>query len=271
MSEDWDIVIETVTKSLLVEHYLKWFKRKKYRLVSWFHFTIKGNRGFAKYARYADEFWAISSGIEEELLRLGVSSNQIHLIYNPVDYANIIPLSKQPIKKLVYVGRLFDESKNISGLIRALSQCNSEKYILYIYGDGEDCIMLKELAAQFQIPVQWMGWSQHPWDEVVKNGIDYLVFSSVYEGFPMVLLEAIARGVPVLSSNCPDGPEDMVKNGVNGYLYQYDDMNQLIQLLQYALDKDMDDWNQKAIQQSIPFYVDRYLNHLDSIIESKEE
>lgn len=265
LSEDWDLVIETVTRSMMIEHYLKYLKKHKYRLISWFHFTIKGNEGFAKYAKYADEFWAISSGIKDELLKLDISPEKIQLIYNPVNHASLIPLSNQKVKKIVYVGRLEEGQKNITEIFTALSNCDSGLYELYMYGDGGDREYLQKFSEEKNVKAHWMGWSSDPWKEVCKNGIDYLIMSSKFEGFPMVLLEAIAQGVPVISSNCPDGPKDIVKP-VNGFLYPVGDVKALTEILQRILNQDMDRWNQEEIQESIDFYTEDYLQNLDFII-----
>lgn len=265
LSEDWDLVIETVTKSMMIEHYLKYFKKYKYRLISWFHFTIKDNEEFAKYAKYADGFWAISSGIKDELLKLDISPENIQLIYNPVDHAPLIPLSNQKVKKIAYVGRLEEKQKNITEIFTALSNCDSTLYELYIYGDGTDREYLQEFSKEKDVNAYWMGWSSNPWEEVRKNGIDYLIMSSKFEGFPMVLLESIARGIPIVSSNCPDGPKDIVKP-VNGFLYPVGDVEALTEILQQVLHQDMSQWNQEEIQKSIDFYTEDYLKNLDQII-----
>ena len=71
-----------------------------------------------------------------------------------------------------------------------------------------------------------MGWKDTPWTYI--SDISSLILSSSYEGFPLVCLEALANGIPVLST-AVNGVTDIIKQGYNGYIYS--DLDELISLL----------------------------------------
>ena len=76
--------------------------------------------------------------------------------------------------------------------------------------------------------------------EKVYAAADVVALSSDYEGMPNCLIEAIGCGIPVVSYDCPIGPAEIVKDGVNGYLVSKDDTDALADALSKALDKDWD-------------------------------
>ena len=106
----------------------------------------------------------------------------------------------------------------LSELFRGLSQIN-QKFTLDIYGEGADKGKLLQLAGQLKIDnhTERKGFRKQVWREI--RNCDALILTSKYEGLPMVLIESLAAGLPVISSNCPTGPNDIVQDGKNGYLY----------------------------------------------------
>lgn len=143
-------------------------------------------------------------------------------------------------KRVIAVGRL-DYQKGFDRLIQAweLVQHTGKftNWKLDIYGQGEWREMLQQMIdkAELQNTV-CLNWpTKQIGEEYVKS--DMLVMSSNYEGFPMVMIEAMACGLPVVSFDYKCGPKDIIQSGINGLLVPNGD----IQALADAMMKVMED------------------------------
>lgn len=135
-------------------------------------------------------------------------------------------------KKVVAVGRL-NHQKGFDRLIDAWSIVDNvvSGWKLQIVGDGELRELLqnniRELGLSNQINI---GRAEKDMVSVYKDA-SILAMSSRYEGLPMVLLEAQAAGLPIVSFDCKCGPKDVIENGVDGFLVEDGDIEQLAQKL----------------------------------------
>ena len=135
-------------------------------------------------------------------------------------------------KKVVAVGRL-NHQKGFDRLIDAWSIVDNvvSGWKLQIVGDGELREQLqnniRELGLSNQINI---GKAEKDMVSVYKDA-SILAMSSRYEGLPMVLLEAQAAGLPIVSFDCKCGPKDVIENGVDGFLVEDGDIEQLAQKL----------------------------------------
>lgn len=83
---------------------------------------------------------------------------------------------------------------------------------------------------KYQI-VSWIHfWQSDPWKYLIDQNVDAVVLTSSFEGLPMVFLEAVARGIPVVSSRFA-GYDDVVQDGVNGLSYVPDDIDGLVKTI----------------------------------------
>lgn len=121
----------------------------------------------------------------------------------------------------IAVGRLH-KLKQFDKLIESYRQSVlPEKGIrLVILGKGEEEHYLKKLIKDTQLEafVHLIGFKENPYF-YIKNA-KFLVLSSLYEGFPMAILESLSLGRPVISFDCPTGPSEMITDGVNGFLVE---------------------------------------------------
>lgn len=264
MHKSFDLIIDLSMKTIKIDYWIRKLFAKKYKIISWIHFSLHHlEKVKTKDILLADRHWAISSGIAKQIQALDQNA-VIDTIYNPIAEQEIIPLSTDDKIHFVYVGRLeWETQKNLQLLLRSLIHLDSSKYYLDIYGSGKDEEQIKAFIKEKKIPCHFYGWCQNPWQEVKTNGIHYLVLSSNYEGFPMAVLEALSHGIPVISTNCPTGPNDLIIDGKNGYLAETEE--DYLVALNKALQRN--DWNQANIKQSVhQFTKEEYLQHVQDIL-----
>jgi glycosyltransferase involved in cell wall biosynthesis len=150
------------------------------------------------------------------------------VIPNPL-WISDFPTRKPIPGRVVSVGRLA-EQKNYDGIIAAFADVHSRfpNSELWIYGDGDLKKQLEKKCSDYNIQksVVFAG--------VTKNVVDALLSADIFvmfshgEGYPNSLMEALAVGVPSISSDCPvGGPRDMIANGENGFLVECGDVQQL--------------------------------------------
>lgn len=179
----------------------------------------KRNRYYPLAARVVAMTQGIIDYYNEEIRRLGV------VIPNPI--RNDLPAAYDggARKHIVVSFCRLNHAKNLPLLIRAFAKFHPAfpDYRLEIYGKGE-------LEDELNRQIQELGLSDcaHIYDfdphihEKIKDRMMY-VSSSAYEGFPNSVLEALALGMPVISTDCDFGPRDMIEDGVNGLLVPVDD------------------------------------------------
>lgn len=265
----YDCVIDLSVKTTKFEQMVRKISRNDYKIISWLH-NIYYQSSIEQYGKYPDAYLAISTGLEKINEWGAIDPSKIKLIYNPVVKRAVLPLSKVSKVKFVYVGRIDEKQKNFSEMFEAFADIDSSTYELYLYGDGPDRQQIEEMAHSKQVNAIFHGWKNDPWREIQQKGINYLILTSKYEGFGMVLTEAIARGIPVISSDCVAGPADIV-NKDNGFLYTLNDVEQLREVIKQCQAM-RNNWNQERVQQSINFlyekaYIERLNKALNEIID----
>jgi len=125
-------------------------------------------------------------------------------------------------KQVIFVGRFY-EQKGLEYLVETWEKvhCQHRDWILHMYGEGEQESMLRQLIQKNSLEevVVVHQPSRHIMEKYLESSI--FLFTSRFEGFGMVLIEAMACGVPVVSFDCPWGPADIIKNGEDGFLVEY--------------------------------------------------
>lgn len=161
----------------------------------------------------ADLILPNSIGIKYDLIKnFKIDENLINVVNNPVDVNKLTTLAKEKTDyrdekfTFVTVGRLHPQ-KNHKLLIKVMQGLDAK---LYIIGDG---ILKKELSSMvvnlgLQDKVIFLGVKKNPFKYLSKA--DCFVFSSNYEGFPNVILEALSCGLPVISTDCKSGPREIL-------------------------------------------------------------
>ena len=167
---------------------------------------------------------AVSRYIEMEILKKnGIdNSTTIHNAFNVEWTAQLgnLPEKLQGKNYHLFYGRLDDDIKDISFLIEAFSLSGiwKKKYHLVILGDGKDLQKLQNLAAAKEGGGQivFLSFMEKPFS-VIANARS-VCLTSKHEGFPMVLVESLALGTPVVAVRIPSGPSEIIEHGKNGLL-----------------------------------------------------
>ena len=147
-------------------------------------------------------------------------------VFNPLVFDTSVPNERE--KVITAVGRL-DHNKAFDILLKAFAKVHAEypDHGLTIYGDGPDRDALLSLADRLGVAQQFHLPGKIP-DAILSVARSVVfVLSSRSEGMPNALMEAMAAGVPCISTRCDMGPEELIRDGENGLLVPVDDPDAL--------------------------------------------
>jgi len=175
----------------------------------------------------ADVIVAVAQGIKRDLMEsFGVPAQKIVVIHNPIDVQGICARAAEPVAHpwfadrseplIIAVGRLV-KLKGFDLLIRSVAQL-SVPAKLAIIGDGEERAALEGLVTEFGLTdrVMLLGFQENPWKYMARA--DLFVLSSLTEGMPNVIGEAMALGLPVVATDCSPGVREYLDDGRAGLL-----------------------------------------------------
>lgn len=170
----------------------------------------------------------------EALVKENYKFDNSCLIYNPVD-ANFICSKKEEAISfkndfIIGVGEFENNIKQFDVLIEAYSKSElpNNNIALIILGEGKQREYLLKLAKKLKVDhlVHLLGFKENPFKYLSKA--KFLALTSKFEGFPMVLLEALTCGIPVVAFDCPTGPREIIQDRYNGLLIENQKLEQLI-------------------------------------------
>lgn len=198
--------------------------------ISWEHFNYKNDlniklRKFARRlaAKYAGAVVTLTEKDREYWLEENKYPERIVSISNPLPFAPKNKLTKKNTKKILALGRLsyqkgFDLLLDIWAKIE---EVNSD-WELVIAGDGEDKNLLSEKINELNLKNVVLLPSTPNVHDLYDQSAIY-VMTSRFEGFPMVLLEAKASGLPIIAYDCDTGPSELIIDGEDGFLIPFAD------------------------------------------------
>ncbi|MCM3116040.1 glycosyltransferase family 4 protein [Neobacillus sp. MER 74] len=235
-----DLMIDV---DLLLANYTTYAKRgTNCKLISWEHFnyqhTLKEKKrvNALKLAKkHADKIVVLTQyDYNSHIAKGGINKEQIQYIYNPTPL-NIEKHKQHGNNLVLCVGRLTHQ-KGFDLMLKAWEQIekNIRNWTLAIVGSGEDEMMLKNLAKSLDLQnVKFVPRTQNISEWYEKANI--YAMSSRYEGFPMVLLEAKSKGLPIVSFDCKTGPRELVRDTIDGLLAKDGDVIDLSVKLQLIM------------------------------------
>jgi glycosyltransferase involved in cell wall biosynthesis len=199
----------------------------------------------------ADAIVAVSTGVAEDFNQeTQLPLQAIKVIYNPVVTPELLQKKQEALnhpwfKKnqppvLLAVGRLCEQKDfttliNAFAIIRKKSECR-----LIILGEGEQRKQLEALVDHLQLndDIQMPGFVKNPYAYMVQA--DIFVLSSAWEGLVTVLIEALACGTPVVSTDCPSGSSEILEAGKYGRLVPVGDTQALAKAVITTMGEDVD-------------------------------
>lgn len=222
----------------------------------------------------ADRVLVVSKGVGSDLqTNFGVSQQRLEVIYNPYDLDKLTALATQPPALqingpyIVSVGRLVP-NKNFALLIRAYHQAQLTEKLL-ILGEGPELPALQQLIAELKLEdrVILPGFIDNPY--AVMSRARYAVFSSLVEGFPNAMAEAMALSLPVIAADCDSGPAEILHDVIHvgsgsafkadfGVLVPVNDLAAMVQALQWMRDAALHDhYRNKSRERIGNFNIER--------------
>lgn len=226
----------------------------------------------------------ISNILYKRANAIGVQTKQIKSFYwkslqskifvqeNPIDNVALEQqLSGEVIKKentVISIGRL-EPQKDFETLIRAFSRVASEykDWRLKIFGVGEKKEVLQKYIDDRQMTEKILlcGRTQKPFLELCRSKI--FVLSTYYEGFPNVLCEAMEAGLQCISSDCVSGPRELIDNGVNGWLFEIGNDEQLAELIKKCIESSDMMIGIRAKESVRRLHLDKNISEWETIIQ----
>jgi glycosyltransferase involved in cell wall biosynthesis len=190
---------------------------------------------------------AVSKGVAEDVARIArVPLDRIHVVPNPVIPLELPDLAASPVDHpwlaapgppvILGVGGL-RRSKDFPTLLRAFARLREKRAIrLVILGEGRQRPRLEVLAAKLGVreDVSLPGFVANPYAYMARARL--FVLSSLWEGSPNVVVEAMAVGTPVVSTDCRSGPREILQDGRYGPLVPVGDVDAMAGAMAATLD-----------------------------------
>ncbi|HYG27334.1 MAG TPA: glycosyltransferase [Caulobacteraceae bacterium] len=223
---------------------------------------------------HADAVVCVSQGVADDIATAtGVARERLHIVHNPIRKPSaegatdpdIMRWWAQDGTRLISIGSL-KAQKDHATLLHALARLRQRRPArLLILGEGE---LRTELEAQaralgVQDSILMPGFVTDPYPYLA--GADLFVLSSAWEGLGNVITEALAVGTPVVSTDCPSGPAEILEQGRFGRLAPVGDPQALARAIEAALDAPVDAalLKSRAADFSVERAADQYLGLLD--------
>ena len=198
--------------------------------------------------KLADDVATVSNGAADDLARtLGIEREKIHVIYNPVVTPSLLSAGAASLSHpwlepgappvVLGVGRL-SRQKDFATLVRAFAQVRRTRAArLMILGQGEERDRLEALARELGVAddVALPGFVPNPYAYMSRVAV--VVLSSQWEGLPAVLIESLALGTPVVSTDCESGPREILRGGADGPLVPVGDAPRMAEAIATVLDR----------------------------------
>jgi glycosyltransferase involved in cell wall biosynthesis len=223
---------------------------------------------------WADSVTAVSKGVADDLIQAAnLSPDRVRVIFNPIVTPQLRQKSEAPLDHpwfgpgeppvILGVGRLTCQ-KAFNVLIDAFAQVRKRQQVrLVILGEGDERPLLEAQIRELGLEqdVDLPGFVSNPYAYMARASL--FVLSSRWEGLPTVLVEAMSLGTPVISTDCPSGPREILKSGQYGPLVPVDDPDALAAaMMNFFLTRSSSPCEESWKPFELDFITDQYLELL---------
>jgi glycosyltransferase involved in cell wall biosynthesis len=237
------------------------------------------NRLAARLYPYADEVLAVSAGVADSVAAATpLDRSDITVMYNPVDVEEVRRRSEEPVDHpwlqsdehdvVLSVGRLA-AAKDLETWLRAFARIVEERPSArgIVAGRGPDTDELKALGSRLGLDdvVSFPGYIDNQY-AYMANASAFML-SSRHEGLPTVLIEALACGCPVVSTDCPSGPREILVDGEYGPLVDVGDERALADAVLETLEQPPS--SDSLHERANAFGLDTILDEYERFIETR--
>ncbi len=212
---------------------------------------------------------------ENYIKKYRLADDKVVNIYNWIEpeLLNYFKVHNGQDKKIITVGR-FDPVKGYEMLVEVAKEVlhRHTDWVWHIYGTGDSGYKhkIQQMIEEYQLENRLV--IKEPVKAIYEKYPEYsfFVLTSYYEGLPMVLLEAQACGLPVISFASPTGPEEIIVNGVNGDLVPCYDIGTMINKVDDLINnsKKIQDFSQKSSQNIEKFQKEKILKQWEQLFDS---
>ena len=185
----------------------------------------------------ADYLIVLTEHMRQHFINAGYNAKCLHVIPNMIRLPESRP--QRPREKIISIGALgrFSLEKGFLHLLRAMHIINQSgaNFKLRIGGEGEELGALRLIAEKFDLSgcIEWLGWV-HDKDAFYRS-IDFICVPSLEESFGLVVLEALAYGVPVIATDTP-GPVSILTNETNGLIVPRGDIQAMVNAIMQLIE-----------------------------------
>jgi glycosyltransferase involved in cell wall biosynthesis len=220
---------------------------------------------------FPDAIVSVSKGVQANVEALfHLRTGRVTTIYNPVNFPLIQNRAKDSVAHpwlqtggpavVLGIGRL-EEQKDFPNLLRAIYEVRKSRDAkLIVLGVGSLgqylCKLTQDMGLQKH--VDFVGFTENPYAYLSRASV--FALSSAWEGLPITLIEALGIGIPIVSTDCPSGPSEILEDGKWGHLVPVNDHLALARALLSALDSPHAERPAEALRRfHVSTVVDQYL------------
>ena len=249
--------------------------------ISWVHIDLEKHKMISRKLERVSyhkmkQIICVSEDSKKSVLNLyPENKNKIEVIYNPIDKKNILEKSNEKIDfnfennkiNVITVGRL-NQQKGYDILLQSHNRLIKKglDYNLIILGEGGEKSSLEKYIREnvLENNTQLLGFKENPYPYLKQA--DIFVSSSRYEGYPLVLCEAVCLGKPIIATNCT-GPKEILENGKYGLMAEVENIEDLTEKMKELIldEKLRKKYSELSKERAKMFDIKKTLEEIESL------